>query len=311
MKNFYKNLKLNNRNLFFLFLLLIGLAGVPGKSFAQLNPLGQMYFQNQYLANPAMAGLNRGVQLNVAYRQQWSSMPDAPMEQSFTAQYGFASKIGLGINVLNDQASMLRRTKALGSIAYHLPLGANGQSISLGLSGGVTDESINLDNSEDLNDVSVVKFNDRGMYFDGDIGLAYIGKGLTIQGALPNIRSFRKVYTTENLINRPTFFSAISYKTKINLSSDVNPLGIEPKLVYRGIDGFKDLIDVGANFTLMEEKIQVLTMYHSTQNFTLGLGFKIKSLGINAMHTTKSYDLKEYQTSNFEVGLQYSFWNNI
>ena len=310
MQYSYKKLKFSSWKVIFIFLLLASVVGMPGKGYAQLNPLGQMYFQNQYLANPAMAGLNSGVQVNFAYRQQWISMPDAPIAQSFTAQYGFASKIGVGLNVFNDKASILRRTNALGSVAYHLPLGANGQSMSFGVSAGVTDEALDPTNAEDLADISVSKFNDRGAYFDGDIGLAYVGNGLTIQASVPNVRSLHNVYQTENLINRPTFFSAISYKTKINISADVNPLGVEPKLVYRGVDGFEDLIDVGANFTLMEEKVQVLAMYHSTQNITLGLGFQYKSLGINAMHTTKSYDLRQMQTSNFEVGLQYSFWNN-
>lgn len=291
-----------------LVLLLLAMAGLAPNSYAQLNPLGQTYFQNQYLANPAMAGLNRGVQVNVAYRQQWTAMPGSPVGQSFTGQYGLG-KLGFGVNVYSDKAGILSRTQALATAAYHLPLGAEGQQLSVGLSAGMMDQSISSDNPEDMSDVSVTKFNDRGMYLDGDLGLAYTGKGLTIQAAVPNVRNLRQEYEADNLINRSTFFSAISYKTKINLSEDVNPLGIEPKLVYRGVDGFKSLVDVGANWTVLQEKLSVLTMYHSTQNVTLGLGVKYKALGLNAMHTTKSYDLRGQEQSNFEIGLQYSFWN--
>jgi hypothetical protein len=179
----------------------------------------------------------------------------------------------------------------------------------VGVSGGMMDQSISSDNPEDMSDVSVAKFNDRGMYFDGDLGVAYTGKGLNIQASLPNVRGLRQEYVTDNLVNQPTFFTAISYKTKINLSEGVNPLGIEPKLVYRGVEGFKSLVDVGANWTALQDKLSVITMYHSTQNVTLGLGFVYKSLGLNALHTTKSYDIRSQGQSNFEIGLQYSFRN--
>jgi type IX secretion system PorP/SprF family membrane protein len=289
-------------------LLLMGVLGLTPNTYAQINPLGQSYFQNQYLANPAMAGLAKGVQVNLAYRQQWTGMPEAPMGQSFTGQYG-AGKLGFGVNLFNDKASILSKTRAMATVAYHLPLGANGQQLSVGVSGGMMDQSISSDNPEDMSDVSVAKFNDRGMYFDGDLGLAFTGKGLNIQASLPNVRGLRQEYVTDNLVNQPTFFSSISYKTKINLSEGVNPLGIEPKLVYRGVEGFKSLVDVGANWTVLQEKLSVLTMYHSTQNVTLGLGVVYKGLGLNALHTTKSYDIRGLGQSYFEIGLQYSFWN--
>jgi hypothetical protein len=197
----------------------------------------------------------------------------------------------------------------MATAAYHLPLGDDNQRLRIGLSAGMTDQSLHPDNAEDLADVSVTKFNDRGAYFDGDLGLAYSGRKLTLQVALPNARSLRQEYQTDNQINQPRFFAAVSYKTRLNLSEGVNPLGIEPKLVYRDIEGFKSLVDFGANWTFLQEKVNVVTLYHSTQNVTLGLGARYKSLGLTALHTTKSHDLRGQQQSNFEIGLQYSFWN--
>lgn len=290
-----------------LLVLLAGFSGLAQKSFAQLNPLGQAYFQNQYLANPALAGLHGGLQANLAYRQQWTGLPGGPVAQSFTAQYGLGSKLGLGLNLYNDQAGILKRTRAMATAAYHLPLGAEGQRLSVGISAGMIDQSLHSDNAEDMSDVSVTKFNDRGLYLDGDLGLAYTGKKLRLQASLPNVRSLRQEYQAGELVNRPTFFSAISYKTKINLREGVNALGIEPKVVYRRIEGMKSLVDAGANWTFLQEKLHVVTLYHSTQNMTLGLGAHYRSLALTALHTTKSHDLREQQQSNFEIGLQYAF----
>lgn len=275
-------------------------------SYAQLNPFGQMYFQNQYLVNPAVAGLTDGLKINMAYRQQWTSLPDAPNTQALTAQYGFNSNIGLGLHISNDMAGLLRRTKVLGTIAYHLPLGTNQQKLSLGLSAGVSDQSIDYDNGEEPVDNSVTRFNDRAMHFDGEAGLAFTSQGLTIQGSVANFKDVLQKYELKNLTNQPTFFTAISYKTKINLSGDVNPLGIEPKFCYRGVKGFKSILDVGANLTMLQEKLQFTAIYHSTGSTTLGAGTTFKSLGLIAMYSTKATGLREYNNQNFEVGLQYS-----
>ena len=48
---------------------------------AQLNPLAGIYFQNEYLGNPALAGKEAGLNLNIGYRRQWSAKPGAPKTQ--------------------------------------------------------------------------------------------------------------------------------------------------------------------------------------------------------------------------------------
>ena len=87
--------------------LVLGLLGLAPASYAQLNPLGQAYFQNQYLANPAMAGLGEGLRVNAGYRQQWTSMPGSPSTQFLTGDYGFKNRVGLGANIYHEKAGLL------------------------------------------------------------------------------------------------------------------------------------------------------------------------------------------------------------
>ena len=60
----------------------------PALAFCQSNSLGSMYYQNQYLANPAFAGLEKGLELNGVYRKQLGNVEGAPTIQSITAAYG-------------------------------------------------------------------------------------------------------------------------------------------------------------------------------------------------------------------------------
>ncbi|WP_235524284.1 PorP/SprF family type IX secretion system membrane protein, partial [Pedobacter sp. Hv1] len=98
-------------------LLLLGLGTTAS---AQLNPLGSQYYNNQYLINPAFAGMGQGLKLNAAYRKLWSGIPGSPLTQNITADYGFG-KVGVGLNVNNESAGLLRQTRAVASYAYHLP----------------------------------------------------------------------------------------------------------------------------------------------------------------------------------------------
>ena len=88
---------------------------------AQLNPYQAIYYQNRYLANPAMAGVDKGLNINLAYQQQWSSFPGSPKIQSLTTEYQATDKVALGLNINDDQSGVFRQTRVMGTYAYHLP----------------------------------------------------------------------------------------------------------------------------------------------------------------------------------------------
>src|ERR1700761_6834601 len=116
-----KNLINNIKKIFFAMLLL----GCALQSRAQLNPLQSMYFQNPYLYNPSLAGMTNNLNINLDYRQQWSSFPGTPKTEAFTADYGATDRVGLGLTVYNDVAGLITQTKVVGTYAYHLPIGPN------------------------------------------------------------------------------------------------------------------------------------------------------------------------------------------
>src|SRR5690606_5521479 len=105
---------------------------------AQLNPLGAQFYGNQYLGNPAMAGITGGLDLGLNVRRQWSKLPGGPTTQAVTAEYGF-ERVGLGFNASNEKAGLLRRTRAMATYAYHLPI-AETHQLHFGISMGIMDE---------------------------------------------------------------------------------------------------------------------------------------------------------------------------
>ncbi|RNI31435.1 PorP/SprF family type IX secretion system membrane protein [Rufibacter latericius] len=304
MKKLY-NLK---KGLSFFFLLFCCVAMVQ-EGAAQINPLKAMYFQNQYLANPAMAGVNGGLRVNLHYRNQWGSISDAPTTEAITADYGLSNKVGLGLNLGQNREGLLKRSRAMATYSYHLPLNQSTRQLHFGLSAGVVNEQIDMDEMVgDVDDNTVAKFNDQGPYFEGEVGVAYTDSKLTIQGSFPNIRAFLdKSLNERNTVNRSTYFAAASYKLAFGSS-----VGVEPKVVYRGVKGYDDLIDAGANLTFVDNQFNVFGMYHSSENVTFGFGVDVKKrLAVTGMYTTGSPALNSLTgvKGSFELGLRASLWN--
>lgn len=287
-----------------IYLLLFILFSNAQQASAQLNPLGTQYFNNQYLANPALAGIADGLNLNVAYRQQWSSIPGSPQLQNFTADYGF-SKVGMGLSVLNEKVGLQRQTRVVGTYAYHLPV-SDGRAIHFGVSFGFMNQRLQgNDISGDQDDILVGLYNARETYVDGDFGLAYTSGGLNIQAALPNLKSFFKKDDVK-VADVATFYSAVSYKIK--LTEGAEGIGIEPKAALRGVKGMDNMWDAGAQLTLADEQVILLGLYHSTESATFGLGmnYKKKYL-ISGMYTTQTSTLTGYSNGTFELSLRLHF----
>ncbi len=297
----------------FLILLFAVFTGIKTVS-AQLNPFSAMYFQNQYLNNPAMAGLDQGLNLNLAIRQQWTSIPGSPRTQFISGDYNAGKNVGLGLNVSNDQTGLVRQTRAVATYAYHVTLGGGNQRLNFGLSAGVTSQRINYNDVQgDQGDVQVERYNNQNRaYLDGDFGASYTSNNLTVQGAIPNLNHFFKRNTAILGADRSVFFTAISYK--IAMESWLNGAAVEPKLVFRGVDGYKNILDAGLNFSLKNDMLHFYSMYHTSQSESFGFGANInKNVQLMLFYTTETAPLKTYTNGQFEVGIKLRFYkeNNL
>jgi type IX secretion system PorP/SprF family membrane protein len=284
-------------------LVLVALSFPLSASHAQLNPFGAMYFHNPYLNNPAMAGLHSGVFVNMGARRQWAALPGAPATQVLTAEYG-KGKVGIGLNLNNDAAGLLKRTRVMGSYAYHLPLNDKGASLSFGISLGSMNERIESSQVRgDAGDISVGRYNSRETYVDGDFGMAITASRLVIQVAVPNVKSFFNRDQRNLGADHATFLAAASYR--VPLVGDLQGAELEPTLCFRGVNGFHNIIDAGTGLWLDEKKLLFQAIYHSTKSATLGMALnywpRISILGI---YTTETADLRTYASGNFEIGLR-------
>lgn len=282
--------------------LMLFLSLLSKESYGQLNPLASQYFINPYLGNPAYAGIDSGLNLALAYRRLWSDIPGTPEVQNLTATYG-KKRAGLGLNINFDRAGLQRQTRVVASYAYHLPVGGNGEKLNFGASLGFMNQR--LANSEvkgDPNDPLAQQYNDRETYVDGDFGIAYTSERLKLEAALPNLNSLLK-RSSIKLADVPTFYAAASYS--LVLMGELDGIVLEPKLAYRGVKGFDNILDLGTSLALANRQVVLMGMYHSSKSasFGIGLDYKRKYL-ISGTYTTQTSALSSYTNGSFELALR-------
>ena len=280
---------------------------VPLKSLAQVNNFKSVYYQNQYLYNPAMAGLEKGLTLNFAYRQQFNSVPGSPKMQNLSADYGPGNNVGIGLIINNEKTGLISRTRIMGSYAYHLPVSENSK-LHFGLSLGVNNTYLDYgaiigDNGDQEAEI----FNRRPLYIDGDIGIAYTNQNLTIQGAVPNLKTvfFKNNQNQDIVTNTTIFYTAVSYK----IPSESN-LTLEPKVAYRGVRGFDHILDAGVKLDMPDYHLNLTGLYHTNKSITAAVGLDLSGIGLFLAFSSNNSSLNQSSNNNVELGLRLKLLNN-
>jgi type IX secretion system PorP/SprF family membrane protein len=145
-----------------------------GCAYAQQQPYYTQYMMNNFILNPALAGIENYWDLKVSYRNQWVGLNGAPTTMYLTINtplgktpYDYETPTtvpdlqaknlgakqfqmeytappahsGIGFTILNDKTGPLSRIAAYGSYAYHIPVGRK-TSLSFGISLGVQEITV-------------------------------------------------------------------------------------------------------------------------------------------------------------------------
>lgn len=141
---------------------------------AQQLPHYTQYILNNYILNPAVAGIENYTDVKVSHRHQWVGIDGAPVTtyltihaplkkndyeretatgfhaagenprgRAYWQEYTKAEPhAGVGLTILNDRTGPLNRFAAYGTYAYHLGISAK-TSISAGVSVGIKNTTLN------------------------------------------------------------------------------------------------------------------------------------------------------------------------
>jgi type IX secretion system PorP/SprF family membrane protein len=138
--------------------LLLFLWGIYGTfaAVAQQGPMFTNYHFNGLAFNPAYAGSNEHLTLNLSHRHQWIGLEGAPVTQTLTAHTPLRNeRVGVGLSLTNDQIGPGGSTDLVGAYAYRMQVGARKKlKLSIGLQASVANwrgnfSTITVEHSDD------------------------------------------------------------------------------------------------------------------------------------------------------------------
>ena len=278
---------------------------------AQQVPLLSHYYYNQFVWNPALAGVQKYGQAYMIYRNQWNSLPGAPITKALTLDGPLRSKnVGLGANLYQDNAGMFARTGGMISYAYGINFSEDSK-LRLGMGLGFIDNRLNLidANPKDWSDPLLETSNINKTGFDANFGVNYTFKDLNVGLSIPQVLALDIKYDASNAkapiyrsvrhfqVNASYVIKAMEDKLKITPTAFVRITPKTPGVQYdiSAIASYRDFIWGGV-------------MYRSTYAVSLLAGTRINKqfvLGYAYDLAVNSY--KSYTNGAHEVILGFQF----
>ncbi|MNK37607.1 hypothetical protein D3C87_561790 [compost metagenome] len=299
--NLFNQTTMKNNNITYITALLI-LIFISLEVKAQVSPPMSMYYLNEYLYNPATAGKTQGLNVGLSYKNNLTGSNGQTVANTVTLDYGMG-KSGFGLLLNTDKDGLLNVNRFAATYAYNIQTSKTG-NLRFGLSAGVTSVRINMsDIIGDVDDVLPEQLNGQGYVFDGDFGAHYTNGKLSLSAVAPNLRSLIYNENVSDGYNYSTFYFSAAYQVLDG------PVKLTPKVLYRGLDGYDNVLDAGLNAQFAEDKFNLMAFYHSSNSLSFGLGFNVlKKYQIQASYSLPiNNNLQKYTYGGVELGLKVNF----
>ena len=217
---------------------------------AQQLPQITQYMNNNYVINPAVAGMYDYYQVNTTIRNQWAGINDAPRTSVISIYGRHSEHVGLGGMVYNDVTGPTSRIGGSASYTYAFQL-TQKVKLSLALQGGFTQFKIIKNNIPvmDQDDPLMLGGDVVRTLPDATFGFNVSGNKWYIGAAIPQLLSselklmdpkFARIYDTTSqngkLASHIYVLGSYTY--------DINPtISIEPSFFLKSVAGAKTQID--------------------------------------------------------------------
>jgi type IX secretion system PorP/SprF family membrane protein len=202
--------------------------------FGQQSPVLNQVYSNSLLLNPANAGLQSYTQVCLNVRDQWSTMPDAPVYYSLSVDGRLRNeRSGIAFQLQNDKQAMINNLSGMISYRYTAKINEF-HAIRMALSMGLLYNSINLTNlrAQSPYESTLMEHAASKAGFTADAGLVYCYKSFELGFAARQLTNTAYRYNNsgqdEGMVYRLLryFVASAAYKWKVAKDWDVSPSAI-------------------------------------------------------------------------------------
>jgi type IX secretion system PorP/SprF family membrane protein len=289
--------------------ILIWLALVVGSGtlIGQQLPQYTQYMFNDFVINPAIAGVYDYYQIRTNHRFQWVGLVDPPLTNSI-AFYGPHAKLPMGYGgyIYNDVTGPTSRTGATASYAYNIAVSGD-MRLSMGISASLLQYRIDGTqlNPKDVSDPSILNMVSTSYMPDAGIGVYLYAKDFYVGlSAAQLLNNNVKIFENKNGFNR--------LKTHINLTGAYRyeidrDWVLEPSVMIKGTAPKELSFDItaktewkkmvwGAISYRYSEAIGILIGYSYEETLLFGYSYDI---GISS--------IRKYNSGTHEIMIGYRF----
>ncbi len=140
-----------NKKIFKLLIVFLAVLFAGKIANAQQDPMYVQYIDNLLIVNPGFVGTKPYGKLLLVSRNQWVSVPGAPVTNSFSYNTPVRNKnIGIGFSIMNDKIGPQQQTGVYFDYSYLLKVSDNFR-LGMGLKGGVSFYRASLSELDPIN----------------------------------------------------------------------------------------------------------------------------------------------------------------
>lgn len=292
---------------------LVAFAGISSVAFAQQDPQFTQFMHSKLIYNPGYAGTSEAICGNLLYRKQWVNFPGAPTTALISADMPILPKLGVGLNVMNDQIGPIKSTFARLAVSYLHKIGAG--TLGLGIDGGMVQFSASeawIVPQPGLNDVAIPGTSTNGNFTNPDLNKASYDLGF---GAFYNVPNRMYVglssshLTAQDIkMNKDIKFAmARHYYLVAGYTYDLNPENsLTPNIKVKS-DAATTQLDINLTWTLRNMFWAGLT-YRVQDAIAPMIGARLlkdKSLKIGYSFDVTTSKIKGYSSGTHEIMIGY------
>jgi type IX secretion system PorP/SprF family membrane protein len=246
-------------------------------SYGQQQPLVTQYWEQMANFNPAAAGLESQSQLALLYRDQWTSLPQAPTTKMLTFSRHIGNNVGLGLSVNSDKTFIENQTLVGIDFSYNLVRKEN-MLLNLGLKAGGNFFSVNLDGLETYNIVMDPSLQSVSNFIPNVGAGAYLELGkLSFSLGAPKLLDSDRARVDERFAVQAT--EAVHVYTTLGYEFVLNPrlqrpyhampyygFKLKPRIMIRQVKGAPTLIDYNM-MMVFNDKFELGATYRNSKAF--------------------------------------------
>ncbi|MFT6245798.1 MAG: type IX secretion system PorP/SprF family membrane protein [Salibacteraceae bacterium] len=206
------------------------LSSIGFESFGQQTVLSNFYYKNGYSVNPANAGVDKSLSVNLTHRQQWVGVSGSPSAFNFNMHGELSENNAIGLKFSSEAYGLIRRNAASGTYAYNLKFNPK-HNLRFGVSVGFNQNTINYSaiRTQDFTDDIILEGNMiSGISLNADFGIRYsVGNFQFGIASLQLVESSASMYLEndkEGFFNLTRHFVAnTSYGFKVSDNWTISP----------------------------------------------------------------------------------------